>query len=125
MTQLVQTINTGFGSMNHVLNKQIAKTSKTEKRIFYILTFFLVIVSVSYIYFMGSTIQNTAQRTNIESEIKTISSQISGLELEYLSAKNNLTLDYAYSIGFKDVKKINYISKKPELNGITLNGTIK
>lgn len=125
MTQLVQTINTGFGSMNNVLNKQIAKTSKTEKRIFYILVSFLVIVSVFYVYFLGSTVQNTAKRSNIENEIKTMGSQISGLELEYLSTKNNLTLDYAYSIGFKDVKKVNYISKKPEVNGITLNGTIK
>ncbi|MEK7182440.1 MAG: hypothetical protein AAB334_00060 [Patescibacteria group bacterium] len=123
--QMAQNINTGFGFINSILDKKlVAKISKTEKRIFYSAIFFLIFVSIFYAYFVNQTIRNVAKRENIENEIKTIVSNISELELQYLSKKNNLTLDYAYSIGFKEVNKINYISKGTEINGLTLHGGI-
>lgn len=125
MTQISQSINTGFGFINMMLDKKlVAKITKTEKRIFYTAVVLFIFVSMFYAYFVNQTIRNVAKRENIENEIKMITSNISDLELQYLSRKNNLTLDYAYSIGFKEVNKINYISKATGTNGITLHGGI-
>jgi len=125
MTQIAQSINMSFGSMSNVINNEIAKTGKIEKKIFYILIAILFILFMFYGYFVNQTIHNIVKRESMESEIKVINSNISELELKYLSIKNNLTLDYAYSIGFLEAKKINYISKKSEVNNLTFHGGIK
>lgn len=123
--QIARNINTGVGFINSILDKKlVTKISKTERRIFYIAVLLLIFVSIFYAYFVNQTIRNVAKRENIENEIGTITSNLSDLELQYLSRKNNLTLDYALSIGFKEVNKINYISKGTETNGLTLHGGI-
>jgi len=125
MTQIAQNINMSFGLINSILDKKlVTKISKTEKRIFCIAVFLFIFVSIFYAYFVNQTIRNVAKRENIENEIKMTTSNMAELESQYLSRKNNLTLDYAYSIGFKKVNKINYISKGTGTNAITLHGGI-
>ena len=125
MTQIAQNINISFGLVNSILDKKlVTKISRIEKRIFYVAVFLFIFVSIFYAYFVNQTIRNVAKRENIESEIKMATSNMSELESQYLSKKNNLTLNYAYSIGFKKVNEINYIYKGTETNVITLHGGI-
>jgi hypothetical protein len=124
MTQIAQSINTGFSSVGSMINKEVSRTSKREKKIFYGLLAMFVFLTVSYGFFVKQTVSSVVERKNIETEIKTISSNIGELELQYISRKNNLSLDYAISVGFNETNKINYISKTTENNTLTLNGKI-
>lgn len=81
-----------------------------EKTIFNVLLAMIIISFFSYFYFINSTIFNIIGRKNIESENRTLSSNISELELQYLSATNNIDLDFAHSIGFKDASNAKFAS---------------
>ena len=83
--------------------------------------FVAVFFVLLYVYFMSQTVFDVAKRSAIENEIVKINSNISSLEFESISLRNNIGIKMAYSMGFVDVKGARYISKNPTTAFAKLN----
>jgi len=75
-----------------------------EKILFnFILWSFGVLVFL-YLVFLGNMVKNIIERRSFEAEIRSLSSEVSNLELSYLSLANKVDLTLSYSMGFKETK---------------------
>ncbi len=78
---------------------------------------------VLYVYFMNETVFNVARRAHAEQEMAMVSSRISQLEFANISKRNEIDIDHAYALGYRDVQNLKYISKtsltaRAELNRV-------
>lgn len=62
----------------------------------------LVLLVIAYLYFINSMVFNAVARQKLVSEINTLQTQVVALETEYFSLSNNITLELAYNLGFRD-----------------------
>lgn len=98
------------------------KTISYEQRA----AFFWFIVGVSvislfvYFYAINSMARNTALRSNLEHYVADARDRIGTLEFAYIEAKNAITTDLAYSMGFKENRAPLYVSKNSS-TALTLN----
>jgi hypothetical protein len=83
-----------------------------EKTIFWTLIGILFLCAGFYIYFIDTTIHNVVARQNLENEATSLTLSIGSQEFQYISKRNAVTLDLAYSMGFKDIAVKEYVSKK-------------
>lgn len=82
-----------------------------EKTIFWTLLGILFLCAGFYMYFINTTIHNIVTRQNLESESSKLTLAIGSEEFKYISMRNGVTLDLAYSLGFKDITAKRFISK--------------
>ncbi|MEI7709518.1 MAG: hypothetical protein WCI76_02275 [bacterium] len=87
----------------YVKGINIINTSR-EKIIFNIIMWSFAVLAVLYFLFLGSMVKNILERKSIESQVSTLSNEVQGLELQYLSLSNSVDLPLSYSMGFKEVK---------------------
>ena len=85
-----------------------------ERIIFWTLSTILLFSLGFYMYFIQTTIHNVVIRQNSESEISKMTLSLGTKEFEYISKSNAITLQLAYSFGFKEAQVKNYISQIPE-----------
>jgi ABC-type Na+ efflux pump permease subunit len=97
------------------------KLDSLEKRVFSALSMSIIVVLVLYGYFVNETVFNIVSRKSLEAEIATLNSDIGALELNYIARKNNVTLEYAYAKGFKDVTSTTYVARTTDSAALTLN----
>lgn len=64
----------------------------------------LVILSVTYVYLIGSITFNVLARKTLETEVRNRGSRVSELELAYLNSTNKIDKSYATSLGFVEAK---------------------
>jgi len=95
-----------------------------EKNIFWTLVLLVIAGFSFYLYCVSVTTLNVVSRQKLEKEIFSIQSTIGSLESEYMSKKNNISIEYAYSLGFKDVSKVTYINKKSLSKTLSFNNEI-
>jgi hypothetical protein len=91
-------------SKTKAIANEIVENSNTRRIIFRILLGSLLSLSVVYIYIIGSITFNVVARKSLETTARITSSNISQLELTYLSEINNINKDKATSLGFVDTK---------------------
>ncbi len=84
-----------------------------EKTIFWSLLGILVISAFFYMYFINTTVHNIVVRQNLESEASTLTLALGNQEFQYIKARNSVTLQLAYSLGFKDVREKSFVVQKP------------
>lgn len=65
-----------------------------------------------YIFFIGVISISAAQMEEAKSQIRTLGSEVSELELEYVSLGRGITLSYAHSIGFDEPEDILFVTEK-------------
>ncbi len=84
----------------------------------------LALVSCVYVYFIGTTIFNVIARKSAENQVKTLSSKVGELELEYLSLNNSLDLAKASSLGFSEPqgKSIEFASRESYVSTAVARG---
>jgi hypothetical protein len=93
------------------------------KRVLSLLASLLAIFVVLYVYFVSSSIVNVLVREEVDFDIAVISSEISELEARYLEEKNKMTLEYAYTLGFNDLKKKDFVIRASlATHDLTFNG---
>lgn len=63
------------------------------------------VLVVLYFYFLTSSVFNIAWRTNTDSRISALRSNVSELESKYLNSIGNLSIDRAESLGLKEFNK--------------------
>ena len=85
-----------------------------EKTIFWTLLGVLLLSVGFYVYFINTTVHNIVSRQNLENEVSKLTLTISNEEFQYITKSNAITLQLAYSLGFKDTLVKTYISRKSE-----------
>ncbi len=83
-----------------------------EKTIFWALLSVLVFSLGFYMYLINTTVRNVVSTQNLESKISQLNLSISNKEFKYISNRNAVTLNLAYSMGFKDISSKKYITEK-------------
>ncbi len=86
------------------ITNDIVGNSRTQRMIFRVLIYALIILSASYIYIIGSITFNVLARKSLDATVHDLGSQVSTLELTYLNQTNGIDQNYAQSLGFVDVK---------------------
>lgn len=69
------------------------------------------LLAVLYFLILGSMVFNIVQRKNLEKNELMLSSQVSNLELSYLSVSNSVDVALSSSMGFKAIP-VNYATRK-------------
>ena len=92
------------------MTKAITQFHK-EKIIFWTLFGILVISIAFYMYCISATVHNIVLREKLESQATQLALDISNKEFQYISMRNSITLDYAHTIGFKDVPQKTFLTK--------------
>jgi|GEM_PF-744712 len=98
--------------MTHTLKKISGVAAGNQRKIFYGLVGALALVSFFYGYFVQQTILNVVEREKVIKEARIAGSAIADMEASYIALTNNITLDFAYSLGFRDAETPEYISKR-------------
>lgn len=80
--------------------------------IFWICSSVLVFSVVFYIYCIIGTVYNVVDREALENKANSLALSIEEKQFKLLSVKNQITLDYAKSLGFKETLDNKYISSK-------------
>ncbi len=86
---------------------------KEERVVVWALLWVILALFILYVYFMNETVFNVAKRVHAEQEFASLNSKMSELEFENISMRNNIDIDLAYALGFKDIKNPRYISQTP------------
>lgn len=82
--------------------KQIVDDNQTRKQIFRVLVSAIVILSICYVYFIGSITFSIVARKTLESDMRETSSRVSSLEVEYLTISNQIDKPTGIARGFVD-----------------------
>ncbi len=85
------------------ITAHVLDNTNTQRIIFRVLLSGLIVLSVVYIYLIGSITFNVLARKALESQSRALGSHVSGLELTYLNQTNRIDKAYATSLGFVDV----------------------
>ena len=83
-----------------------------EKIVFWTLSSVFVLSIAFYMYCIHATIQNVVLRDHLEEKAMALSLEIGNKEFEYITAKNNINLEMAKSLGFNQVTEKTFVSKK-------------
>ena len=81
---------------------QIVNDNGTRKQIFRVLVGASVILSICYVYFIGSITFSIVARKTLESTMRETASRVSTLEVEYLVLSNKIDIPTGLSRGFVD-----------------------
>lgn len=99
-------------SKTKAIANEIVENSSMRRVIFRVLLGSLLTLSVVYIYMIGSITFNVVARKSLDTTAKMLNSNISQLELTYLSEINNVNKAKATSLGFVDVGKSNIFATR-------------
>jgi len=83
-----------------------------EKTIFWSLLIVLVMAVGFYMYFINTTVRNVVASQDLEAKITQLNLAISSKEFQYINNRNAVTINLAYSMGFKDASAKTYINEK-------------
>jgi amino acid transporter len=104
-------------SKTKAIANDIVGNTNTQRTIFKILAISLVVLSIIYIYMIGSITFNVVARKSLEKTSQGLNSSISNLELTYLNNMNNINKAHAMALGYVDttsnifaVRSINHVA---------------
>ena len=92
-------------------------------RVFWFLILVLVFLTFTHVYVVSSTTKNVARRQMLEKEVLNMTVQQSSLEFAYIQLKNEINIELAQEIGFKEAKNPTFVSRatSDSLGIFTLN----
>lgn len=91
---------------NYAGGVDIVDNSNLHARILHCLFMSMGILSLVYIFLLGSMVWNIVERRSLEAEARTLSNEVGDLELSYLSMSNKVDLNLSTALGFKETKII-------------------
>lgn len=96
-----------------------------ERYVMAFLTGILIVFAVLYGYFVSTSIVSVLVRQEIEQEIATLNGTMSSFESDYLTHKENINIEYAYTLGFTDIRNKQFVTRKSLLSqGLSINDEI-
>ncbi|MFH1472987.1 MAG: hypothetical protein ABIF06_01050 [bacterium] len=92
-------------------------------RTFWFLILVLISLTLIQVYAVSATTKNVALRQNLEKQVLNMTTQQSSLEFAYINLKNEVSLEVAREIGFKEAKNPTFVSRRSSdsLGIFTLN----
>ncbi len=84
-------------------------THINHKKTFYILASMAMMFVAGYGYFLMQTVWNVVERQDMTRAISRMSSEVAELEATYMNTTSDLTLEYAHTLGFSEVKTANKV----------------
>ena len=85
------------------ITNEIVENSNIQRIIFKSLVGSILMLSVVYVYLIGSITFNVLARKTLETTARNLGSEVSQLELTYLNNANKIDKNYALSLGFVDL----------------------
>ena len=110
------------------MRKKRAKitTIALQRRVFWSILVTILFLFSLYGYFVSRSITNVLLREEVEQDILAVSSRISEHEFDYLNKKDTVSLSFAYSKGFHDIKSKEFVARKSVLSErLTLNNELR
>ena len=98
-------------SKTKAITNDIVGNTITQRIIFKVLVGSLLLLSVAYIYIIGSITFNVVARKSLENTAKGLGNNISQLELTYLNNLNDVNKAKATSLGFVETKSNIFASR--------------
>ena len=99
----------------------IANNPDIERKLLIGLMILVILLSVSYGYFIKQTVQNVVLRKETDEKISDLGSEVSFLEVQYIEFKNKINLDFAYSLGYKEIQDVKFVSRSIMSKTLTLS----
>jgi len=87
------------------ITNDIVQNTSTQRTIFRVLISALILLSVVYVYLIGSMTFNILARKSLNTTERQLGTQVSALELADLNAANSIDKNYALSLGFVDAQQ--------------------
>jgi hypothetical protein len=101
------------------MNTAISKTNTINRgagRAFYMLAALAALAFLLYLLFIGQTVFKLVAEKNVTAQVRTLSAEISQLELEALSLNDTISIERAYELGFVNAIKTQYVATTGELS---------
>lgn len=92
--------------------KRVQRGEARSKAIFWLLLFLIAATTLSYGYFVQSSVVAVVQRGAAEKDRSALASRLGELEAQYLKEKRSITAAVARAYGFQDARVARFISKK-------------
>ena len=97
-----------------------ATAQLNTQKIFWILSGVLFVLFMTYAYMVNAAIMSAVSRQKSQQQISSLSSDTANLESQYISIKNSINLELAYSMGFKNETNTRFIARKATESSLTL-----
>ncbi|MEN9649477.1 MAG: hypothetical protein RL094_444 [Candidatus Parcubacteria bacterium] len=89
----------------------IKSIEKTSAVIFWAQVGLIVAMISMYMYLVNKTVWNVVARQQAESSIVSLNSKLSDLEFQYITSKNNITLEMAQSLGYESTHNTVFVTR--------------
>lgn len=93
------------------ITKDISENINTQKVLLRILIGSIVILSLTYIYLIGTITFDVVARKSLENNLAIANTQVNKLDLQYLNKINEIDKSYATSNGFVEVGQNLFVSR--------------
>ena len=90
--------------MKQATTATMTKIEQTSQIIFWGFVGAIVLCASMYMYFVNKTVWNVLARQEAESHIVSLNSKVSTMEFQYITAKSNVTMELAKSLGYQPVQ---------------------
>lgn len=98
--------------MTQTIVNNLKDALKYREMIFIFLVSSIVILFMSYVYFVHQAVTNVVERGEIIKEGRVLATNVSELEGKYFLVKNTINIELAHEKGFKDSEVSSFISEK-------------
>jgi hypothetical protein len=98
--------------MTETAVQAIKKIEKISKSVFWTMIALIILLGLTYMYFINKTIWNVAAREKMQDEIVTINSQLGEKEFEYIKSKGSITMESAKQLGFDQPARVSFVTKE-------------
>lgn len=85
---------------------------KKQKQVSIIAAILVLVLLISYVYFVNMTISTIADHNDFEDKIAAIQSGSTQVEEEYLSLQDGVNIEMAYNRGFVDTLDTKFVSRE-------------
>ncbi len=109
MRQVSLKIKSYAGNLNGAVS--IVNNGNLQRRILNSMLLSLGVLAVCYVLLLGSMILNIVERKTLEASARSLSNEVSALELNYLSMSNKIDPSLGASLGFKE-QEVKYATRK-------------
>ena len=98
----------------------MAISYESRTRFFWSLITLSAFSLLAYVYAINATAHHIAVREHLEEKVAHIESELGALEFAYIDLRNNVSIETARELGFKEVREPLYVSRKTD-SALTLN----
>lgn len=86
------------------MNTKTFKIGAFQQKLFWLLSGFLLLTLMSYLYLINNLIFNVANRETLLQTREQLTFETSSLESQYLALVKTITVERAFTLGFEEVK---------------------